>query len=143
MTDLHAAGKPVDQVIVTWEAGRRGIAMTPGQIGAALDGGTAVMALPSARAVHRRGALARAVRAGRDIQAQACDPASTPGRLLRTVDERLRRLEQEHAALLAARSGPQPTPRPAEAPPTARTSHPGGHPDHWRREARHQEAEAR
>jgi replicative DNA helicase len=102
MTDLHAAGKPVDQVTVTWEAGRRGIAMTPGQIGAALDGGTAVTALPSARAVHRHGALARAVRAGRDIQAQACDPASTPSRLLRAVDERLRGLEQEHAALLNA-----------------------------------------
>jgi hypothetical protein len=143
MTDLHAAGKPVDQVTVTWEAGRRGIAMTPGQIGAALDGGTAVMALPSARAVHRHGALARAVRAGRDIQAQACDPASTPGRLLRAVDERLRGLEQEQAALLAARSSPQPAPSRTEPALTACASRQAGHLSQRSPEARHQEAEAR
>ena len=108
MADLHTAGQPVDPVTVMWEATRRGVAMTPDEISATLAGGTAALAPASARAVHGHGVLAQAGQAGRDIQAQASSPASSPGRLFRVAGERLRAVECQHAAFQSASNGPVP-----------------------------------
>ena len=149
MRDLHAAGKPVDAVTVSWEAGRRGVVMTPQQIDAVLAGGVAAAAVPSARAAHEHGARAQVAQAGRDIQAQATDPASSPPILLRAADKRLCQVEREHAAVRAARlsvSAQPPPDRAAEPLPAQRTdprpASPGRAGDRPA-QARHQEAEAR
>ena len=89
MRDMAAAGQPVDPVIVSWEASRRGI-----ETGAAdLADGTGVLAVASAREVHRHGLLAQVASAGQDIQASAEDDGSAPGELLRSAGEHLRHLE--------------------------------------------------
>jgi replicative DNA helicase len=89
MRDMHAAGKPVDPVTVSWEASRRGI-----QADAAdLTGGMGPMAVATAREVQRRGLLAQATQAGYDIQAEAGDPAKSATEILRSARERLRHLE--------------------------------------------------
>jgi hypothetical protein len=102
MADLHTSGRPVDPVIVMWEATRRGVAMTPDEISTTLAGGTAALAPASARAVHEHGVLAQAAQAGRDIQAQASSPASSPARLFRVAGELLHAVEREHAAFQSA-----------------------------------------
>ena len=55
LRDLHAYWQPVDQLTVTWQAGRRGIIADP----ATLSGGTGAFAVASARDVYRLAMLAR------------------------------------------------------------------------------------
>ncbi len=137
MADLHAAGRPVDPVTVSWEAARRGVAMTPEQVSAAVAGGTAAFAVPSARSAHEHGVLAQTAQAGCDIQAQASDPASSPRLLLRATRQRLCDVQREHVALEAARQDPQPAPRPTREPTQALSASSNGPCG-----ARSQEAEA-
>ena len=88
MRDLDAAGRPVDPVIIAWEAARRGIQADP----AKLAEGNGPFAVATAREVHRHGLLAQAATTGRDIQADAADPAChLPGQL-QCADDRLRAL---------------------------------------------------
>jgi DnaB-like helicase N terminal domain len=92
--DMHAAGRPVDPVTVSWEASRRGI-----QVDAAdLKGGTGAFAWSSAQKVRRHGLLAQIAQAGRDIQANAGDPSLPPQLLMRAIGDRLRHLERDSRA---------------------------------------------
>jgi replicative DNA helicase len=89
MRDMTDAGQPVDPVTVSWEASRRGI-----ETGAAeLAGGTGLLAVASARQVHRRGLLAQVARAGQDIQARADNHRLAAGPLLRSASDRLDHLD--------------------------------------------------
>jgi hypothetical protein len=81
MRDMDAAGLPVDPVTVSWEAARRGVPADAAE----LAEGMGPFAVASAREVHRRGLLAQAERAGRDIQAAAAEPAAGTTRFLRTA----------------------------------------------------------
>jgi len=92
MRDLDAAGRPVDPLTIAWEAAKRGIQADP----AKLAEGNGPLAVATAREVHRHGRLAQAATTGRDIQADAADPACYLPERLQSVDDRLR-------AMLAAR----------------------------------------
>jgi DnaB-like helicase N terminal domain len=105
MQDMHAALMPVDAVTVAWQAARRGIRAEPDS----LTGGTGAFAVISCREVHRRGVLASIAQAGRDLQARASSPASSPGLLMRQASARLR----------PSRPRPGPT-RSPNAPPATR-----------------------
>ena len=89
MQDMHAALMPVDAVTVAWEAARRGIRAEPER----LTGGTGAFAVISAREVHRRGVLASIARVGRDLQAAASGPRSSPGLLMRQANDQLAAIE--------------------------------------------------
>ncbi len=89
MRDMHAAGKPVDPVTVTWEGSRRGIEADA----ADMAGGTGAFAVASAREVHRHGVLAEVRQAGEAIQASAADPAASVGQVIRSAGARFSRLE--------------------------------------------------
>ena len=89
MRDLAGAGQPVDPVILSWAASRRGIEADA----ADLAGGMAPFAVANAREVHRRGLLAQIARAGQDIWATAEDQRSAPVPVLRVAGERLRSIE--------------------------------------------------
>ena len=89
MRDMADGGLPVDPVTVSWEASRRGIDADP----ADLAGGTAPLAVASAREVRRHGLLAQVADAGRDIQAKAEDRRLAPGMLLRSAGDRLGQLD--------------------------------------------------
>jgi replicative DNA helicase len=91
MQDLDAVGAPVDPVTVTWEASRRGVRADP----ASLAGGTGAFAIASAGEVRRHGLLAQAMKAGRDIRADATDPTCRPAQLLQAAGEGLHALEAE------------------------------------------------
>jgi replicative DNA helicase len=91
MRDLDAAGHPVDPVTVSWEAARRGINMDA----ADLADGVGPFAIASAREVHRRGLLAQIDRAGRDIQADASEPAVSTGGFLGAAHGHLAQLQPE------------------------------------------------
>jgi replicative DNA helicase len=91
MQDLDAVGAPVDPVTVTWEASRRGVRADP----VSLAGGTGAFAIASTDEVRRHGLLAQAVKAARDIQADATDPTCRLTQLLQTADERLHALETQ------------------------------------------------
>jgi hypothetical protein len=89
MRDMHAAGRPVDPITVTWEGSHRGI-----QADAAdMSGGTGAFAMASVREVHRHGVLAEVRQAGEAIQASAADPAASVGQVIRSAGARLSRLE--------------------------------------------------
>ncbi|MGI8447110.1 MAG: DnaB-like helicase N-terminal domain-containing protein [Streptosporangiaceae bacterium] len=103
MRDMHHAGLPVDPVTVAWEAARHGIPADPADLG----GGTAYLAVDSAREVCRDGLLARAAQAGRDLIAAAGEPRPTAGQLLRESTQRLRALDRDLGIVRKA-------PRPAE-----------------------------
>ena len=89
MRDLAGAGQPVDPVILSWAASRRGIEADA----ADLAGGMAPFAVANAREVHRRGLLAQIARAGQGIRATAEDQRSAPVPVLRVAGERLRSIE--------------------------------------------------
>jgi hypothetical protein len=89
MRDMAGAGQPVDPVTVSWEASRRGIETDA----ADLAGGTGLLAVASAREVHRHGMLAQVAGAGQDIRASADNPRLAPGLLLRSASGRLDRLD--------------------------------------------------
>jgi replicative DNA helicase len=91
MRDLNAAGKPVDPVTIAWEAARRGLDADP----AGLAHGSGPFAIAGAREVHRHSMLAQAGQAGRDIQADAANPACSPQQLLASTRARLRALDKE------------------------------------------------
>jgi hypothetical protein len=91
MRDLDAAGHPVDPVTVSWEAARRGIHIDA----ADLADGVGPFAIASAREVHRRGLLAQIDRAGRDIQADASEPAVSTGGFLSAAHSHFARLQPE------------------------------------------------
>jgi hypothetical protein len=95
--DMHAVGKPIDPVTISWEAERRGIAIDAAE----LDGGMTTGALAGAREVRRHGLLARITDAGRAVSAAASDAQVPTAAMLRATESRLRSLEQE----LAARPG--------------------------------------
>ncbi len=94
ITGRARAGMPVDAVTVRWEAGRRGARVEPH----ALGGGFGVFARTNLTQVYRRAVLARAWRAGVDVQAGAADPALTIGGLLADAAGRLAAAEGELAA---------------------------------------------
>jgi hypothetical protein len=114
MRDLHATGKPVDPVTVSWEASRRGI----GVPAADLAGGTGPFAAASVREVRRHGLLAQIAQAGRDIQAAAADPSLSPRLLTRRAADRLRSLEPDASA--------QPRRQPGQRAGVLAPSHVGG-----------------
>jgi len=89
--DLHAYRQPVDQLTVTWEAGRRGITADR----ASLSGGTGAFAVASARDVYRLGMLARLERTGLGIQADAADDAKSPPQLLKSAAAWISALEAD------------------------------------------------
>ena len=93
MRDMDAAGMPVDPVTVTWEAARHGVHAEPGS----LTGGMGPFAEASAREVYRHAQLAFVTQTGRDIQAAAISPRSSPRQLLQMAGDRLRTLETEAA----------------------------------------------
>lgn len=97
MRDMDAAGMPVDPVTVTWEAARQGVHAEPGS----LTGGMGPFAETSAREVYRHAQLASVARTGRDIQAAAISPRSSPRQLLQMAGDRLRTLEAESASQTA------------------------------------------
>ena len=102
MQDMHAALMPVDAVTVAWQAARRGIRAEPDS----LTGGTGAFAVISCREVHRRGVLASIAQSGRDLQARASSPTSSPGLLMRQANDRLAAIE----------NAPRPDPAPERAP---------------------------
>jgi len=91
LRDLHAFRQPVDQLTVTWQAGRCGITADP----ASLSGGTGAFAVSSARDVYRLAMLARVERAALGIQADAADAAKSPPQLLKSAAARISALEPE------------------------------------------------
>jgi len=91
MQDLDAAGHPVDPVTLSWEAARRGINIDA----ADLANGVGPFAIASAREVRRRGLLAQIDQAGRDIQADASEPAVSIGGFLGAAHGHLARLQPE------------------------------------------------
>jgi replicative DNA helicase len=112
MRDLADAGQPVDPVTVSWEAARRGIETDAED----LAGGMGLLAVSSAREVHRRGLLAQVASAGQDLRASAGDTRPGTGVLLRSASDRLRRLEcDEHPRQWLLRDRQPAAGQPAEA----------------------------
>jgi len=93
LLDLQAAGMPADPVITCAEARRRGIRVEPRD----LADGTGALAAAHGRQVWRRAALARAARAGQEIQAAAANPGLPTAKLMADAGERLLRLGPEPA----------------------------------------------
>jgi hypothetical protein len=93
MADLDRARMPVDPVTVSWEAARRGVQVEP----RALTGGCGSFAAASTAQVYRRAALARAERAGLDIQADAADNARATSQVLERASARLAVAERDLA----------------------------------------------
>jgi hypothetical protein len=117
MKDMDAAGKPVDPVTIVWEAARRGLRADARR----LEGGTGPFAISSAREVYKHAVLAHAAQAGRDIQADAADPACTPRLLVHSTGERLLAVESElrsvsHPAREARDTEPAGVPHPQQPP---------------------------
>lgn len=104
MRDMDAVGRAVDPVTVSWEAARHGLTADP----RSLAGGFGPLAVASARNVHRHGMLAQAAQAGRAIQADAADPACTPGQLLKSAADRLRTLRAQPQSCRAPARSPVP-----------------------------------
>src|SRR5262249_60282087 len=105
MRDLDAAGHPVDPVTVSWEAARRGINMDATD----LADGVGPFAIASAREVHRRGLLAQIDQAGRDIQADASEPAVGTGGFLGEAHGHLARLQPEPESQPSRQTPSRPT----------------------------------
>jgi hypothetical protein len=93
MADLRRAGMEVDEVTVTWEARRRGIAIEP----RSLAGGCGAFAGRSAAQVYRRAVLAQVERAGLDLQMSAGDCGLRVPQVLNAADGRLSMVEHELA----------------------------------------------
>lgn len=110
MRDLHAAGKPVDPVTVSWEASRRGLHADA----ADLANGTGAFAVASAREVHHHGLLTQATQASQDIQADASDPTASATQVIRSATDRLHRLDPSPA---------RPNGQPHQQPVTTRNGH--------------------
>jgi hypothetical protein len=104
MCDLHAAGKPVDPVTVSWAASRRGLHADA----ADLANGTGAFAVTHAREVHYHGLLAQARQASQGIQADASDPTASAAQIMRSVNGHLHRLDRD-----PGRPSGQPHQRPA------------------------------
>jgi DnaB-like helicase N terminal domain len=121
MRDLDAAGRPVDPVTIAWEAAKRGIQVDP----AKLADGNAPFAVATAREVHRYGLLAQAAATGRDLQADAVDPACHLPGLFQSAENRLR------ALMTARQSERRPGPQarvitmPRQTEPSERSRRPG------------------
>jgi len=115
MRDMADAAQPVDPVTVSWEASRRGIETDA----ADLAGGTGVLAVASAREVHRHGLLAQVAAAGQDIQASAGNHRLAPGLVLRSASDRLDRLDCGRSPAARSPSGWQPGTRQPAAGPAA------------------------
>ena len=126
LTELHRARMPVDPVMVSWEASRRGIEIHPQE----MAGGCGAFAPASAAQVYRRAALARVERAGLDIQAAAADTALPVGATTEAAGKLLAQLEADldpqrcsvpraaevialRSGKAASRSGGRPDARPA------------------------------
>ena len=97
MRDMAAAGMSVDPVTVTWEAARQGVHAEPGS----LTGGMGPFAEASARKVYRHAQIAYVTQTGRDIQAAAISPRSSPRQLLQMAGDRLCTLEKRAAPRMA------------------------------------------
>jgi replicative DNA helicase len=108
MRELAAKGMPCDPVIISWEAMRRGVAMTPGVIAEALDGGVPGSGIASARQAHRHAVLAQIAQAGTGIVAAASDPSSPMPTVFLASEAHLRAVDRERQALLDSCREPDP-----------------------------------
>jgi len=109
MRELTAKGMPCDSLLVSWEATRRGLPMTPAEIAEALDDGMPGGGIHSARQVHKHAVLARTAQAGAGILAVASDPASPMPAVFLAAEAQLSEVDHERQARLDSWSDPAPS----------------------------------